>query len=185
MKKKRLLVIIIFIFIVLGFVAYFSDDKNEQNANQNNLKNEQNIIYNDDAGIQKFISMYNTIYPQNRIEKDMINKYYHHGREHDSQIQFTLNDNEIIISDLYNLNNKYRISVFIKPKSDNEITKNDFFKFVKIFNSSLTDNELENYWSEQASNEYSFYEKIGNVKCQINKYNYTIEYIKIEGDINE
>ena len=170
-----------FAILLLVIVTLFSIVSAEE------VGTESEIIYEDDNGIQKFISIFNSLYPDNVITSDMISKY-NRGSVHDDKVILYINNHEISITNdswIFSGTN-YDMSVFIRhSKSDNnDEIKELFFMFMRVFDNALTDEVLEDYWSKQSdSNHYSNINTYDDIECQSTVFRNLVEYIKIEGHI--
>lgn len=185
MKKRYLIFSFAIIFLLTG--CYENTSQKIDASVDNQIESKEEIIYEKNDGIQKFLSLYNKLFPNDSIQKDMITTYYHHGREHDDQIQFTLDGNQITLSNSYSANNQYNMSVVITNNmNNNDIIKNITFRFMKTFNSALTDDELNGYWDEESKNNFPNKKELDgityNIKTKVSSNE--IEYLTINGSIN-
>ena len=196
MKNKKNLLIIGCIIIVICLIGSISDFEEDVNNNTNNMVDNQvtsndigNIpeiqeekIYKDDETINKYIVLFNSINPDNKITTDMLSVYYHHGSEHKDQVTLVLDNLPVIITANY----KDSISVNIdNSNKDNIVIKSLIEKFVKVFDSSITSEKIDKYLdSKGASSSINTYE---NVEYWMNKdaNGERIEYIKITGKLEK
>lgn len=193
MKNRKNLLIIGCIIVVLGIISSFSNSSEELN---NNVKNNQLIVntietitepqeekyYEDDETINKYIVLFNSINPNNKITSDMLSVYYHHGSEHKDQVKLVLDGLDVIISAKY----KDTISINIdNPNKDNDAIKTLILKVVKVFNPFTTAEQINQYVdSQEAASDINTYE---NVEYWTNKDvdGNRIEYIKITGKLEK
>ena len=167
--------------------------EHEEDATENELTTSQpadteepeEIIYEDNESIQKFITKYNKMYPDSPIKKDMITKYHHHGRDHDDQIKFYLDGYSITLSDTtgYFSSSGYEASVYIDNKGDsNDGIKALFFKFMRVYDDTLSDDTLEQYWAQQTES-YSNNDTFNGIECYTvaGENNHIARYTKIDG----
>ena len=137
--------------------------------------------YDRDETINLFLNRFNAINPDQVIDSDLFEVYYHHGREHDDQIKFTRDDFEVVISGNY-LNNS--ISLVIDGSGDK--TADDykliFMQYASAYSQDLTEEKLEEYWQavlDDIINSAEFDE----FDCALQVYNDKIEYMTIDGKI--
>ena len=196
MKNKKNLLIVGIIVIVLGVISSISNFEEDVNNNLINTTDNQVIInnvynitetqeekiYEDDDTINKYIVLFNSMNPDNRITADMLSVYYHHGSEHKDQVKLTLEDLPIIITANY----KDSISINIDNlNDDNIVIKSLIQKFVKVFNSSITAENIDQYIDSQGAG--SNIDTYDNIEYWTNKdaNGKRIEYIKITGKLEK
>lgn len=146
------------------------------------------IIYADNDGIQAFLTVYNKMYPDEAITSDMLTKYYHHGKEHDGQVKLTIDGYSVIISgsSSYFTSDVHKVSVNIDNNTDNnDGIKALFFKIMRVFDNTLTDETLEDYWTQQTDNGSTNIDKFGNIECWTSAGidNHVAEYTQITGEV--
>lgn len=186
MRRKSLEIFIILVLVTVFFVImtgceYKSEKENNNNTNYTiNSEVKKEIYYADDETINKYISIYNNINSENKITSDMLSVYHHHGSDHKDQVTLNINDLPITITANY----KDSISIYINNKNnDNTSIKSVIKKFVKTFNSSISDENIEEYIDLQGAG--SSINTYDNIEYWINKdlKGDRIEYIKITGKI--
>lgn len=138
--------------------------------------------YKDDENINKFINLYNNLYPETKITSDMLTVYHHHGSDHKDQVKINIDGFDSIITGGL-LTNK--VSVYIdNDKNDDVEIKKLIVKIVKVFNSSLKDEDIIEHINSQGigSNINTFNE----IEYWTNKNSdgSKILYIKLTGVIN-
>lgn len=76
---------------------------------------------------------------------------------------------------------KYNISVYVGYKKDVQATLDDykeqFIRYIKLFDDTLSDDDINTYWSDMISTYHSSY-KINDIDVLTNTNNGTIEYFK-------
>lgn len=186
MKQKFLFAIMIVIGL-LSFVGCSSEEETKSNEDkiqesiveqaETNVEAELEIYYDANDTINRYLNNYNSINPHTAIEKDMFEVYHHHGKEHNNQIIMYRDDYEIVISDIVNL------EVVINGKSvDNESYRVMFKEFAKGYDTTLTDDILDNYWQQlldDTINDVEFEE----FECDLTIFQDKIEYMKLSGKI--
>lgn len=142
-------------------------------------------IYADDAGINLFVSRYNEL-NEDKITADMLSKEHIGGRDRDDVVSVKNDKFEINIYDNYGSNEKYNMSVFVRAYRQQEVTpdeyKEEFLKFIKVFDNTLTPEELNNHWETILSDYHSSY-KINDIDMQLRSEKDKIEYYKLTQNI--
>jgi len=152
-----------------------------QNENVTDKNEISEIIYYEyDETINKYVTLYNNMYPDNKITSDMLSIYHHHGSDHKEQAKLILEDLFITISSGWG----EQISIYIEnSKDDNVIIKNLIKKFVKVFDNSITDEKIDQYIDSQGGS--SSIDTYDGIEYLTNKNldGTRIEYIKITGKL--
>lgn len=190
-KKKApkwaiVLVLLVWIFIIIC-ATNLSNNSTTQNNVQSNYINKditktdnKFVYYEDNQTLNEYIYNYNVLYPTNKITNEIFTTYYHHNSEHKNQIQFTINELDVLLTANYDKN----ISVYIKnTQADNKQIINLTKNFVKTFDSSISEEKIEEHLNiSQASSSINTYD---NIEYLINKSidGKYIEYLKITGNI--
>lgn len=186
---KKTVVIIIVIIIVFFSLYYFGATKDnikfqETNSNIENSDNEINDserIYEDDEGINLFLNKYNEL-NTDKITKEMIKKAHIGGSDRDNVVTILNDKLEINIYDNYKSINQYNISVYVGYKTKIEATLDDykeqFIKYIKLFDENLSNEDINNYWNEMISTYNSNYD-IKDIDIITSTNNGTISYFKL------
>ena len=137
--------------------------------------------YDRDATINLYLNRFNAANPDQLIDSNLFEVYYHHGKEHDNQIIFTRDDVEVVIT-----GNDWNSSVELVIDGSKDKSADDykllFFQYARAFSPELTDEKLETYWQavlDDIINSPEFDE----FDCSLHTYNEEIEYMIIEGKI--
>jgi hypothetical protein len=167
-----------------------SETKKEESAQKETLskteaptqaetENNTPIYYKDDDIINLYVVRYNESNPDYSISSDELEKYYHHGREHDDQVKFNRDDFEIIISGGY----KAEVYVGYIPSSShtNDEYGTMFVRFAKAYNPELSNEELEGYWKKVLDNSSSIID-FEDFECKKSSTP-NIEYFKLSGKL--
>lgn len=136
------------------------------------------IYYEFNENINKFINIYNDLNSDDKITKDVIEKYYHHGREHDNQVKIYKDGFKIVISDIY----KLEIVIDGDKKSNNDY-KEMFINYAKCYNENITDAILSDYWNqiiEDLINDVEF----DDFECRLVMSNDKIQYMQLTGKLD-
>ena len=183
---KKILLLILCSSIVLAITG--CNNSNENNINSPStiqVENKVETIYNDDEGINLFINKYNELYDPD-ITSDMLSKMHIAGSDRDNAVTVANDKFEINIYDNHELNGKYNMSVYVGYKTDINATIDDyedqFTKFIKLFDETLSDEEINNYWNDLISSYHSSYE-INDIDIVTMADNNSIDYFKFTKDL--
>lgn len=191
MNKKKFLIILVIIILLLCFFYYIgtNESANIQTSN-NEIKNNGNsieeakqldMIYKDDTGINLFVNKYNEN-NENKIRSDMLIKKHIGGSDRDNVVTVANDKLEISIYDNYALSDEYNISVYVGYKTDVVATLDDykeqFIKYIELFDETLSENDINNYWNNMISSYQNSY-KINDIDVLTNVNNGNIEYFKL------
>lgn len=191
MNKKKFLIILVIIILLLCFFYYIgtNESANIQTSN-NEIKNngnsieeakQQDMIYKDDTGINLFVNKYNEN-NENKIRSDMLIKKHIGGSDRDNVVTVANDKLEISIYDNYALSDEYNISVYVGYKTDVVATLDDykeqFIKYIELFDETLSENDINNYWNNMISSYQNSY-KINDIDVLTNVNNGNIEYFKL------
>lgn len=173
--KYGIIAIAWIVYLVIGFVGGGTEDNSEIPDSTTNIS----IVYEDNESINLFLNNYNEANPDDIITPDEIEKDYHHGKEHDNQINVLKDANvELNIQEMGS-----KVRVFIK--GDN-LSIDDYkalvLKCVKGFDPSLTDEKIESYWKQTLDDSINTME-FDEVEIYVNMYNDAISYLTIDGEV--
>lgn len=172
--------------VVFSGCSVIVDEDTSDNIDSLNTSNELStenvdsteIYYEFNENINKFINVYNNLSSDDKITKDVIEKYYHHGSEHDNQVKIYKDGFEIVISDI----SKLEIVIDGDKKSSNDY-KEMFINYAKCYNENITDDTLSDYWNqilEDTINDVKF----DDFECRLSMYDDKIEYMQLTGKLN-
>ena len=162
MNKKKLIIIssIILLLVIIGYIATHNNDvnniKNFSGTNNVETIESKEILkeyYKDNEIINKFINIFNEMYPEDQISSDMLSVYNHHGNYHKEQVQFYLNNLQITLTGSIGTD-KNEISVYIdntKNSNSDETLRSLTKKFIKVYNDNITDKKIDEYLNSQES----------------------------------
>ena len=179
---------LIIFFVSIIFITGCSVDNTLKEANDNETVNieekKEELVeyYKDNEMINKYLNIFNELYKDNQITSDMLSVYHHHGSDHKDQVQFYLKDKKITLTGGTIFNT---ISIHIDNDStDDNVLKELTIMFTKALDSSLSENQITEYWDlqKQANGSINDY---GNIEFWTEK-NHTTNvflYIKISGEI--
>lgn len=188
--KKSIINIILCMIIMLSVAgcANINNSINDTNNNQKaNAEEKENIVeyYKYDESINLFINKYNNKNTPS-ITSDMITKKHIGGRDRDNIATIFNEKLEIILYGSNKSNELYSMSVYIgyKPNIDstNDDFKEQFIKYIKVLDDSLTDDDINNYWSDMIA-EYGSGYKINKIDITPNVINGKLEYFKMTAKI--
>jgi len=169
--KKNILTNLIIGFMVIGFMIIgltgcMFDTSNKTNLNDNsNVEETESITvekyYEDDESINLLLNKYNQMFDPD-ITSSMLTKKHIGGRDRDDVVIVSNDKLEIILYGSKGYNGKYSMSVYIgyipKVSATNDDYKEQFIRYVKLFDRTLTDEEIINYWNDMISEYRSSYE---------------------------
>lgn len=188
--KKSIINIILCMIIMLSVAgcANINNSINDTNNNQKtNAEEKENIVeyYKYDESINLFINKYNNKNTPS-ITSDMITKKHIGGRDRDNIVTIFNEKLEIILYGSNKSNELYSMSVYMgyKPNVDstNDDFKEQFIKYIKVLDDSLTDDDINNYWSDMIAEYRSGY-KINKIDITPNVINGKLEYFKMTAKI--
>lgn len=184
--KNKLLNILLVVAIVFAITG--CDFKNVDNKNQSSTEVDEITItdyYNDDESINLFINKYNRLFDPD-ITSDMISKKRIGGSDRDDVVTISNDKLEINIYGSSKYSDEYKMEVYIgyraKIESSNDDFKKEFVKYIKMFDESLSDSEIEGYWNDMISEYRSSY-KINEIEIRPYISNGKVSYFKIESKI--
>lgn len=183
MKKIILLLISITVLFSLTGCSDISTDKTTE-TNDNKDKVNVETIYADNEAINLFINKYNSIYNP-KITSVMLSKKHIGGRDRDDVVVIANDKLEIIVYDNYSSKGKYNMSVYVGYLAK-DLTSDDykeyFVKYIKMFDETLSDDDINNYWNDMISSYHSSY-KINDIDILTSTNDGKIQYFKLTNDI--
>lgn len=188
MKKILLVFISIMCLLMLSGCNDLSNNDNKTSNKDSTSKESTNIetYYKDNESINLFINKYNSLNDSD-ITSNMISKKHIGGRDRDDVVTISNDKLEINIYENYKLRDEINMSVYVgyKPKieKENDDFKVQFINYIKIFDDTLSDDEILNYWNDMIS-EYKSGYKIKEIDITPNVINGKVEYFKITAKIN-
>lgn len=188
MKKILVCFSIVGLFFVIfsGCSASVVVDSNDNADLLTTLENELSteninsteIYYEYNENINMFINNYNNLNPDDKITKDVIEKYYHHGKEHDNQVKIDKDGFEIVVSD----NTKFEIVIDGDKEASSDDYKEKFLNYAKCYNENITNDTLSDYWNQVLDDSINDVE-FDNFECRLSMYNDNIEYMQLTGEL--
>ena len=183
MKKIILLLISITVLFSLTGCSDISTDKTTE-TNDNKDKVNVETIYADNEAINLFINKYNSIYNP-KITSEMLSKKHIGGSDRDDGVVIANDKLEIIVYDNYSSKGKYNMSVYVGYLAK-DLTPDDykeyFVKYIKMFDETLSDDDINNYWNDMISSYHSSY-KINDIDILTSTNDGKIQYFKLTNDI--
>ena len=146
-------------------------------------KVKEKLIYKKDTSINSFLNKYNEINDPD-ITSDMVSMRTLRGHDRPDIVGISNDKLEIWIYGKDMIGDE--MAVYVQGYSRNNVTNDDlkeeFIKYSKVFDDSLTDEEIDKYWNNMLSGEYSE-NKLKNIEVIKSIFYGKVEYFKIEGDI--
>ncbi len=194
MMRKSVLILFSAIIILTGC----SSNKKGDDAKENNVEPTEQTevqldsIYPENDRINAFLNTYNEANPEDIITSDMGNSYYHHGQAHEDQLLIENKEGfRIVIND----KGSYGIEVHMMHAHNaekleyrtEEEYKDQFYKYMRCYNTSITDEELDNYWVQLLeANAYmmQYGENYGDLSAKLEVSRGNIEGMVIKGRYN-
>lgn len=152
-----------------------TETETEETSLVNGISKSSDKIYEYNDGINEYINNFNIANPDSQITSEMAIPYYHHGSEHKNQIQYSMNNFKIVITD----GKKVVISYIPGNNHTNDEYKEMFKKYVRGFNNNLSDADLEENWIS-LMNDNIHNVKFDSYECSISIFSYKVELITIE-----
>lgn len=147
-------------------------------------KSKEKLIYKKDKSINSFLNKYNEINDPD-ITRNMVNMRTLRGKDRPDIVGISNDKLEIWIYGKGMFGNE--MAVYVQGYSNNNVTNDDlkeeFIKYSKVFDDNLTDEEIDKYWNNMLSGEYSE-NKLKNIEVSKSIFYGKVEYFKIEGDID-
>ena len=116
----------------------------------------------------------------------MLTKKHIGGRDRDDVVIVSNDKLEIILyNDTSILSDDYKVSVYVGYTNTNETIddyKKQFITFIKLFDESLSNNDIDYYWNDLISSYHSTYE-INDIDIVCNTNVGTITYFKLTSKI--
>ena len=172
-----------------------SSNKKDDDAKGNNLEPTEQTevqldsIYPENDRINAFLNTYNEVNPEDIITSDMGHSYYHHNQVHENQL---LIDNKEGFEIIINYKGTYGIEVILAHAEKfqymtEEEYKDQFFKYIRCYNTSITDEELDDYWAqllEEDTHMMQYGENYGDLSVKLRIFQENIEQMIISGKYN-
>ena len=111
---------------------------------------DEECIYEDDKSIDSFLKQLNRAFPEYEVKPENVEKLFYHGQEHNDQVYVNIMETRLIVSDLSEEEDKFRISVFWAYSDEDEpdIDKDIFGVVLKVMDGNLSASEIIDRWEE-------------------------------------
>ena len=184
--KKIIILLLCLILVSCGTTnksKSTTKDTSENSSSGVKKKSKEKLIYKKDKSINSFLNKYNEINDPD-ITSDMVNMRTLRGKDRPDIVGISNDKLEIWIYGKGMFGNKMDVFVggYSQNPSTNEEFREQFIKYSKVFDDSLTDEEIDKYWNNMLSGEYSE-NKLKNIEVSKSIFYGKVEYFKIEGDI--
>lgn len=131
--------------------------------------------------VNLYLNRFNAANPDQLIDSNLFEVYFHHGSEHDEQIIFARDDFEVVITGS-TWGNGLKVVIDGSKQKNNEEYKVIFMQYARAYSQDLTDEKLDEYWQtilDDTINTVDF----GVFECSLQIFNDAIEYMTIDGKI--
>lgn len=157
-------------------------DTSENSSSGVKKKAKEKLIYKKDKSINSFLNKYNEINDPD-ITSDMVSMRTLRGHDRPDIVGISNDKLEIYIYGKSMFGNK--MDVFVQNYSDNVTNddfKDQFVKYSKVFDDSLTDEEIDEYWNNMLSGKNRG-KKLKNIKVSRIIFYGRVKYLNLEGNI--
>ena len=182
--KKIIILLLCLVLVSCGTTNKSKSTTKDTSENSSSrVKVKDKLIYKKDKSINSFLNKYNEINDPD-ITSDMVSMRTIRGTDRPDVGDISNDKLEICIYGKGIVGNE--MAVYVQGYSNNNVTNDDlkeeFIKYSKVFDDNLTDEEIDKYWNNMLSGEYSE-NKLKNIEVSKSISYGKVEYFKIEGDI--
>ena len=182
--RKTIIFLLCLLLVSCGTTTKSKSTTKDTSENRSSgVKVKEKLIYKKDKSINSFLNKYNEINDPDIIS-DMVSMRTIRGTDRPDIVSVSNDKLDIWIYGKGMIGNK--MAVYVQGYSSNNATNDDlkeqFIKYSKVFDDSLTDKEIDEYWNNMLSGEYSE-NKLKNIEVIKSIFYGKVEYFKIEGDI--
>ena len=182
--KKIIILLLCLVLVSCGTTNKSKSTTKDTSENSSSrVKVKDKLIYKKDKSINSFLNKYNEINDPD-ITSDMVSMRTIRGTDRPDVGDISNDKLEICIYGKGIVGNE--MAVYVQGYSNNNVTNDDlkeeFIKYSKVFDDNLTDEEIDKYWNNMLSGEYSE-NKLKNIEVSKSIFYGKVEYFKIEGDI--
>ena len=181
---------IIILLLCLVLVSCGTTNKSKsttKNASENSSsrvkkKSKEKLIYKKDKSINSFLNKYNEINDPD-ITSDMVSMKKLEGKDSPSIVDISNEKLEIWIQGKNMFENKMAVAVLNHSDNvTNDDIKEQFIKYSKVFDDSLTNKEIDEYWNKMLSGKNRG-KKLKNIKIKRIIFYGKVIYLNLEGKI--
>ena len=145
-------------------------------------KVKEKLIYKKDESINSFLNKYNEINDPD-ITSDMVSMKKLEGKDSPSIVDISNEKLEIWIQGKNMFENKMAVAVLNHSDNvTNDDLKEQFLKYSKVFDDSLTNKEIDEYWNKMLSGKNRG-KKLKNIKVKRIIFYGKVIYLNLEGKI--
>ncbi len=145
-------------------------------------KVKEKLIYKKDKSINSFLNKYNEINDPD-ITSDMVSMKKLEGKDSPSIVDISNEKLEIWIQGKNMFENKMAVAVLNHSDNvTNDDIKEQFIKYSKVFDDSLTNKEIDEYWNKMLSGKNRG-KKLKNIKVKRIIFYGKVIYLNLEGKI--
>ena len=145
-------------------------------------KVKEKLIYKKDKSINSFLNKYNEINDPD-ITSDMVSMKKLEGKDNPGIVDISNEKLEIWIQGKNMFGNKMAVAVLNHSDNvTNDDLKEQFLKYSKVFDDSLTNKEIDEYWNKMLSGKNRG-KKLKNIKVKRIIFYGKVIYLNLEGKI--
>ena len=145
-------------------------------------KVKEKLIYKKDESINSFLNKYNEINDPD-ITSDMVSMKKLEGKDNPGIVDISNEKLEIWIQGKNMFENKMAVAVLNHSDNvTNDDLKEQFIKYSKVFDDSLTNKEIDEYWNKMLSGKNRG-KKLKNIKVKRIIFYGKVIYLNLEGKI--
>ena len=145
-------------------------------------KVKEKLIYKKDESINSFLNKYNEINDPD-ITSDMVSMKKFEGKDNPGIVDISNEKLEIWIQGKNMFENKMAVAVLNHSDSvTNDDLKEQFIKYSKVFDDSLTNKEIDEYWDKMLKGKNRG-KKLKNIKVKRIIFYGKVIYLNLEGKI--
>ena len=181
--KKIIILLLSMVLIGCGTTNKSKSTTKDTSENRSSgVKVKDKLIYKKDKSINSFLNKYNEINDPD-ITSDMVSMKKLKGKDKPCIVDISNDKLEIQIQGKNMFGSK--MAVIVQNYSDNVTNddfKDQFVKYSKVFDDSLTDKEIDEYWNNMLSGENRG-KKLKNIKVSRIIFYGRVKYLNLEGNI--
>ena len=181
--KKIIILLLSLVLISCGTTNKSKSITKDTSGNSSSgVKVKDKLIYKKDKSVNSFLNKYNEINNPD-ITSDMVSMKKLKGKDKPGIVDISNDKLEIQIQGKKMFGSK--MAVIVQNYSDNVTNddfKDQFVKYSKVFDDSLTDEEIDEYWNNMLSG-INRGKKLKNIKVSRIIFYGRVKYLNLEGNV--